>query len=93
MLTLVGEVIYYRNKRKKSEEVKSLQIKPSPNTNRETFNNNIKLIHPETITIGKEFKPLNYNILDSDLIKPPKMLYPRSRNRVHQSNLKNIIGE
>ncbi|XP_045462047.1 ionotropic receptor 25a [Harmonia axyridis] len=94
MLTLVGEVIYYRNKRKKSEEVKSLQIKPSPNnTNKETFNNNIKLIHPETITIGKEFKPLNYNILDSDLIKPPKMLYPRSRNRVHQSNLKNIIGE
>ncbi|XP_044745802.1 ionotropic receptor 25a [Coccinella septempunctata] len=90
MITLVGEVIYYRNKRKKNEQVQTLQIKPSPDM-KETFKNNIKLISPETITIGKEFKPSSFNMINSELIKPPKMLYPRSRNRVHQTNIRNAI--
>lgn len=91
MLTLVGEVIYYRNKRNKEEKLKTLHVKSSPDI-KETFKSNIKLINPETITIGKKFKPSPFTIMNSELMDPPKMLFPRSRNRVHQLNESNSIG-
>ncbi|KAL3274823.1 hypothetical protein HHI36_019606 [Cryptolaemus montrouzieri] len=91
MLTLIGEVIYYRNKRVKMEHT-VLQAENSPDV-KGTFKNNIKLIKPETITIGKEFKPLNFNINNADLIQPPPSLYPRARNRISHSNFKSFNNQ
>ncbi|CAH0547819.1 unnamed protein product [Brassicogethes aeneus] len=79
MVTLAGEVIYYRNKRKTIEKEKALkasEVFTVKKANMEKF--------PQTITIGSTFKPIN-KIPDGDLIKMSHItLYPRARNRITQ---------
>lgn len=68
MVTLAGEVIYYRRKRKISDlaqqQRKALTVvKP-----------------PKTITIGTTFKP---SVANSEKQMPRVALYPRARNRLN----------
>lgn len=68
MVTLAGEVIYYRRKRKISDLAQQHQkaltvVKP-----------------PKTITFGTTFKP-PIGAMDKNI--PRVTLYPRARNRLH----------
>lgn len=67
MVTLAGEVIYYRRKRKIGDLAQQQQktltvVKP-----------------PKTITFGTTFKPA----VTMDKNMPRVTLYPRARNRLH----------
>lgn len=75
MITLAGEVFYYRRK----------QIKPLDNKAKEAFGKGDKLkkTTPKQITIGSTFKPVQ------DFNKSrisPVTLYPKSRNRLPHVN-------
>ncbi|KAK9885912.1 hypothetical protein WA026_013786 [Henosepilachna vigintioctopunctata] len=89
MVTLVGEIIYYRNLRQKMEKETTHQIGED---DKKTFRSNIKLIKPETITIGKEFKPINYNTKNRKLMKPIPTIYPLSKNQVSHGHLQGFIN-
>jgi ionotropic glutamate receptor len=84
MVTLVGEVLYYRRKRKvQSSEKKKPKVVSVPETWK-PGNLPVALVNKEKapVTFGTEFKPVDRNRDLSDLghIK----LYPRARNRITQ---------
>nr|AVH87289.1 ionotropic receptor 1 [Holotrichia parallela] len=74
MITLIGEVIYYKRKRMKMiyppgkdlQSIKTVTVKPAV---------------PDSITFGTTFKPVH---IDKDPLRvSPITLYPRSRNRIN----------
>lgn len=86
MITLVGEVLYYR---RKSKIQNSDSKKPKTGSHPENWRQDnlipVSIINKEKqpVTIGTEFKPVNRN---RDLTEFGHItLYPRARNRITQT--------
>lgn len=74
MVTLLGEVIYY--KRKKVKETKS--VTKNPQTIKTI---SVKPAIPESITFGTQFKPI---LDDENRLRVSHLtLYPKPRNRIN----------
>ncbi|XP_044270028.1 ionotropic receptor 25a [Tribolium madens] len=88
MITLVGEVLYYRRKSKieNSDTKKPKTVEKSENWKEDNLKP-ISLINKDkqSVTIGTEFKPVNRHKRDLSEFGHIT-LYPRARNRITQTN-------